>query len=94
MIAGASSTFSKDVLPRAAALLDAAMVSEVVGVRVENGEPEFRRVMFAGNVIATVRPVPGSRLTVRCPNRRCPTVVVVIVPVRDPDGIDEPAEPG
>jgi len=55
MVAGASSTFSKDVLPRAAALLDAAMVSEVVGVRVEGGEPEFRRVMFAGNVIATVR---------------------------------------
>ncbi|HUG11205.1 MAG TPA: FAD-binding protein [Opitutaceae bacterium] len=55
MVVGASSTFSKDVLPRAAALLDAAMVSEVVGVRIENGEPEFRRVMFAGNVIATVR---------------------------------------
>lgn len=55
MIVGASSTFSKDVLPRAAALLDAAMVSEVVGVSVEAGEPEFRRVMFAGNVIATVR---------------------------------------
>jgi electron transfer flavoprotein alpha subunit len=55
MVVGASSTFSKDVLPRAAALLDAAMVSEVVGVGIENGEPEFRRVMFAGNVIATVR---------------------------------------
>lgn len=54
-VVGASSTFTKDVLPRAAALLDAAMVSEVVGVRVENGEPEFRRVMFAGNVIAAVR---------------------------------------
>lgn len=55
MVVGASSTFSKDVLPRAAALLDAGMISEVVGVRVEGGEPEFRRVMFAGNVIATVR---------------------------------------
>ena len=55
MVAGASSTFSKDVLPRAAALLGAGMISEVVGVSVENGEPEFRRVMFAGNVIATVR---------------------------------------
>ena len=55
MVVGASSTFSKDVLPRAAALLEAAMVSEVVGVCVEDGEPEFRRVMFAGNVIATVR---------------------------------------
>jgi electron transfer flavoprotein alpha subunit len=55
MVVGASSTFSKDILPRAAALLDAAMVSEVVGVGIENGEPEFRRVMFAGKVIATVR---------------------------------------
>jgi len=54
-VVGASSTFTKDVLPRAAALLDAGMISEVVGVRVEGGEPEFRRVMFAGNVIATVR---------------------------------------
>jgi electron transfer flavoprotein alpha subunit len=55
MVVGASSTFSKDILPRVSALLDAAMVSEVVGVAIENGEPEFRRVMFAGNVIATVR---------------------------------------
>ena len=55
IIAGASSTFSKDVLPRAAALLDAPMISEVVGVEVRDGELEFRRVMFAGNVIATVR---------------------------------------
>ena len=55
MVVGASSTFTKDVLPRAAALLDAGMISEVIGVRVDGGEPEFRRVMFAGNVIATVR---------------------------------------
>lgn len=50
LVVAAVSTFAKDVLPRAAALVDAAMVSDVVGW--ENGA--FRRVMFAGNVIATV----------------------------------------
>ncbi|MDD2764833.1 MAG: FAD-binding protein [Opitutaceae bacterium] len=55
LIVAASSTFSKDVLPRAAALLDAGMVSDVVGVQAEAGELVFRRPIFAGNVIATVR---------------------------------------
>ena len=35
IVVGASSTFSKDVLPRAAALLDAGMLSEVVGVEAD-----------------------------------------------------------
>jgi electron transfer flavoprotein alpha subunit len=51
LVVGAVSTFAKDVLPRAAALLDAAMVSDVVGW----ADGAFRRPMFAGNVIATVR---------------------------------------
>jgi electron transfer flavoprotein alpha subunit len=51
LVAAANSTFAKDVLPRAAALVDAAMVSDVIGL--ENGA--FRRAMFAGNVIATVQ---------------------------------------
>ena len=50
LVVAAVSTFAKDVLPRAAALADAGMVSDVVGC--EGGA--FRRVMFAGNVIATV----------------------------------------
>lgn len=50
LVVGAVSTFAKDVLPRAAALLDAAMVSDVVGW----ADGAFRRPMFAGNVIATV----------------------------------------
>ena len=54
MIVAASSTFSKDILPRAAGLLDAGMVSDVIGVRFETGELLFRRPMYAGNVIATV----------------------------------------
>jgi len=50
LVVAAVSTFAKDVLPRAAALVDAAMASDVVGY--ENGA--FRRVMFAGNAVATV----------------------------------------
>jgi electron transfer flavoprotein alpha subunit len=55
MVIGAASTFSKDVLPRAAALLDAGMLSDVVGAHMDGGDLIFQRVMFAGNVIATVK---------------------------------------
>jgi electron transfer flavoprotein alpha subunit len=55
MTVGAASTFSKDILPRAAALLDAGMLSDVIDVRRAGDEFIFKRVMFAGNVIATVK---------------------------------------
>src|SRR5882762_9978871 len=55
MVVGAASTFSKDILPRAAALLDAGMISDVVDVRAEGDDFLFQRVMFAGNVIASVQ---------------------------------------
>ena len=55
MIVGAASTFSKDILPRAAALLDAGMLSDVTDVRPDGNDFVFKRVMFAGNVIATVK---------------------------------------
>jgi electron transfer flavoprotein alpha subunit len=55
LVIGTVSTFTKDVLPRAAALVDAAMVSDVVGLENSDGALTFRRVMFAGNVIATVQ---------------------------------------
>ena len=55
MVVGAASTFSKDILPRAAALLDAGMLSDVIGVRMTEDDFIFKRVMFAGNVIATVK---------------------------------------
>lgn len=50
LVVAAVSTFAKDVLPRAAALADAAMASDVIGY--DGGA--FRRVAYAGNVIATV----------------------------------------
>ncbi|MCS6861448.1 MAG: electron transfer flavoprotein subunit alpha/FixB family protein [Abditibacteriales bacterium] len=69
MVVAAASTFSKDILPRAAALLDAGMLSDVIAVSLSPPSPLlgkegteeagedfiFKRVMFAGNVIATVR---------------------------------------
>ena len=55
MVVGAASTFSKDILPRAAALLDAGMISDVIDVRPDGYDFIFKRVMFAGNVIATVK---------------------------------------
>lgn len=55
MVVGAASTFSKNILPRAAALLDAGMLSDVVEVRGDGDDFIFKRVMYAGNVIATVK---------------------------------------
>jgi electron transfer flavoprotein alpha subunit len=66
IVVGAASTFSKDVLPRAAGLLDAGMLSDVVDVRKDGDDFIFKRVMFAGNAIATVTLEGGLRfLTVR-----------------------------
>ncbi|HEX5314507.1 MAG TPA: FAD-binding protein [Gammaproteobacteria bacterium] len=52
----ASTTFGKDVLPRAAALAGVAMVTDVMEVI---GAREFKRPIYAGNVIVTVT-VPGD----------------------------------
>jgi electron transfer flavoprotein alpha subunit len=59
-LAGPSSTFGRDVLPRVAALLDLPMLSDVLSVAGEGGRLSFRRPMYAGNVIATVQ-VEGDR---------------------------------
>jgi electron transfer flavoprotein alpha subunit len=54
MVVAAASTFSKDILPRAAALLDAGMLSDVIEIDPSGDEYVFRRVLYAGNAIATV----------------------------------------
>ena len=63
---GTSSTFSKDILPRAAALLDAPMVSDVLAIEEKAGSISYRRPINAGSMLATVK-VEGARrvLTVR-----------------------------
>ena len=55
LVVAAASTFSKDILPRAAALLDAGMLSDVIDARPEGDDFVFQRVQFAGNVIASVQ---------------------------------------
>src|SRR5438876_10655588 len=65
-ILGTSSTFSKDVLPRAAALLDAPMVTDVLAIEEKAGSISYRRPINAGSMFAMVK-VAGDRrvLTVR-----------------------------
>jgi electron transfer flavoprotein alpha subunit len=49
-----STTFAKDILPRAAALLSGAMTGDVTGYSFVNGELLFHRPMYAGGAMATV----------------------------------------
>lgn len=53
-VAGTSSTFIRDLLPRVAARMNAGMVSEVVAIVGDKPPLRFKRPMWAGNVIATV----------------------------------------
>jgi electron transfer flavoprotein alpha subunit len=49
-----STTFAKDILPRASALLSAAMAGDVTGYSFANGKLLLRRPMYAGAATATV----------------------------------------
>src|SRR6266567_3438188 len=64
---GAGATaFGKDLLPRVAARLDAAMASEVLGFGGDGAGVTFLRPMWAGNVIAEVElATPMKVFTVR-----------------------------
>ncbi len=82
MVVAAASTRSKDILPRAAALLDAGMLSEVIEVWPDGGDFAFKRVMFAGNVIATVKlDGPVKFLTVRAAAFSAPLKTESVSPV-------------
>ncbi|GAB6873335.1 electron transfer flavoprotein subunit alpha/FixB family protein [Halomonas shantousis] len=62
-VLAAASTTGKNVLPRLAALKDVSQLSDVIGVE---GPDTFRRPIYAGNAIATVKSGdPLKVLTVR-----------------------------
>jgi electron transfer flavoprotein alpha subunit len=59
----ASSSFGKNVMPRVAALLDVAALSDIVEVL---GPDTFKRYIYAGNALATVQTAdPVKVITVR-----------------------------
>jgi electron transfer flavoprotein alpha subunit len=49
VVVGTASSYGKDLLPRAAARLDAAYAADVSDILNEGGELSFKRPMFAGN---------------------------------------------
>jgi electron transfer flavoprotein alpha subunit len=58
-VLAASTTFGKDLMPRVAALLDTAQISDIMAVESAH---RFRRPIYAGNAIVTVETDPASRI--------------------------------
>ncbi len=58
-VLGPSTTFGKDLMPRVAALLDSAQISDIMAVE---SATRFRRPIYAGNAIVTVEVEAGGKV--------------------------------
>jgi electron transfer flavoprotein alpha subunit len=56
---GPSTTFGKDLMPRVAALLNCAQISNIMAI---DDATHFRRPIYAGNAIVTVESDPAEKL--------------------------------
>ena len=81
-LVGATSTFSKDILPRVAALLNLPMVSDVVATEEIESSVLYRRPTNAGSKLATVK-VESDRLvlTVRGTAFEAATADAAVCPI-------------
>ncbi len=65
-VGAAATAFGKDLLPRVAARLSAAMATEVLSFGGDGAQVTFRRPMWAGNVLAEVElTTPAKVFTIR-----------------------------
>ena len=65
-VVSTASTSGKDCLPRVAAAKGWGMVADCVGLDGDAGGLEYKRPMYAGNIVATVKVnTPGAIITVR-----------------------------
>lgn len=81
-LVGSSSTFSKDILPRVAALLDAPMVTDVLALEQVDGATVYRRPINAGSMFATVKVEGDLRvLTARATAFEAPEATDISCPV-------------
>lgn len=65
-VVAASTSFGKDVIPRAGGMLDVQAITDVIEI---TGEGKFKRPVYAGNAIATVSSTDNVKLlTIRSTN--------------------------
>ncbi len=81
-VLGPSTTFGKDLMPRAAALLGVGQISDIMAVEAPH---RFKRPIYAGNVIVTVEAEPEHVLvgTVRTASYRPVQEAATPAPIED-----------
>lgn len=68
VVAGTTSTFSRDLLARAAGLMDAPMLSDVMSLEQENGQVLAKRPIYSANLVGVFAvDAPRFLLTARGP---------------------------